>query len=147
MKAQRDRSQGRRLLTIMLVDDDMQFAAEMRSILSGRYGVLLESGSCQALTRLRELPIDMAIVDADLPPFLGPYSYDEGLILTRLLSDYHTIPTVVISNSNDEALYREAMRAGAVAIEMKENLGPERLCRLVERHCGTHTEVVQRGGS
>lgn len=123
-----------RTCTIMLVDDDAEFAAEIEAVLSKRCEVIVASGSRQALARLLERSVDLAIVDVGLPSFLGAHRDDEGLILTRLLTEHHMIPAVVITNSNDQTLLRESIRAGAAAIEMKQNLSPETLWELVTRH-------------
>jgi CheY-like chemotaxis protein len=128
------RVRGERVPTLLVVDDDSGFAAEIAAVLSNRCRVVSENGSRRALQCLRETHVALAIVDVDLPPFLGPHSCDEGLILTRLLTDHHMIPAVVITNSNDQTVLRDAIRAGAVAVEPKQTFVPERIEEVVSRY-------------
>ena len=119
---------------VLVVDDDPDFAFEMQAVLRKDCDVFLSRGSCEALTLLQTLSVDIAVVDVDLPPFLGPFSYEEGLILTNLLRTHHLVPVVVVTNSNDPELLKGSGRAGASAVETKQNLRPEAILALVERY-------------
>ena len=129
-----ERNIANRGCCVLVVGEDPRFASRLSTTLGSDYDVLLGEGSRQALTCMQDRNIQVVFVDLDLPPFLSPFKDNEGIVLTRLLTDYHSVPVVILTGSTDPVLLKDCAIAGAASIQSKDNMKSETLLSLVRRH-------------
>ena len=115
-------------LRILVIEDDPDFAAQLRIALERNAGIrrveCCESLLC-ALTRLHAEPDDLAFLDLYLPD-------SEGLeTLQRVRALYPTLPIVVMTAREDDDLGDDAIRSGAQDYVVKHRLRAETLPRLL----------------
>ena len=122
----------------LIVDRDEQFAKEISIYLEQEYEVIVQADSEGALRTVKEQGVDLVVLELLLPPFRSRGGAEEGLALIRLLQEEHHLLVVVITQLEDDSCLAEARRAGALAVESKQGLTPERLLACLG--------VVQRGG-
>lgn len=99
-----------RSASLLLVDDDP-------SIIQAASRLLSEFGRCRfarsatdALRMLRQEPVDLVLLDAEMPEMGGL----EMLGLMQASSDLHEIPVVLLTSHRDEETEEAAFAAGAV---------------------------------
>lgn len=113
-------------ITVLLIEDNPGDVALIRSML-GRQPFALESVSrlADGLDRLDQGDIDFALVDLSLPD-------SEGLdTLTRVREHAPTLPVVVLTGTDDEALGLEAVQKGAQDYLVKGQTPPALLTRAI----------------
>ncbi len=124
-------------MKILLVEenpDDVRIITEMlRRAPSGPFDLNHVAGLEQALTALREQTYDVLLLDLDLPDSQGL----ENLPIAQEQTG-NRLPTIVLTNSDDETVAIEAVRRGAQDFLHKRNMTSEVLRRslryAVERH-------------
>ena len=87
------------LPTVLMIEDDSEFAGDMTVILRGKAKVIHVCNTAEASAHLmRSLP-DLLWIDLDLPPFFGLDRAREGLEFLRALHERIKVefPIIVVS--------------------------------------------------
>ncbi len=121
---------------VLVIEDNPGDARLVMEALSGvyqrRFEVRVATRLSEAIECLREAPVDVALLDLGLPDASGL----DGV--RRLHAELPSIPIVVLTVSDDEALVGGAVRAGAQSYIVKGELDPRALARTltysIERH-------------
>ena len=130
------------------VDDDPAFrdlTAEFLGQVDGAIAVESESDPTVVPSRVKTEPIDCVVSDLEMPR-------RDGLELCRLVRDEHaTLPFVLFTNRQGEAVIERAMEAGATDYLRKETgthhytLLANRIRLLVSRHRAVQ-KLAERDG-
>lgn len=103
---------------VILVDDHPTFRLGVRQVITGdaRFEIVAEAGDGEtALTVIRQLRPDIAVVDISLPKL-------DGLeLIRRLVRERLRVRWVVLTMHLEESLFQAAMDLGAVGYVLKEN--------------------------
>jgi CheY-like chemotaxis protein len=127
-------SDGSRPLRVLLVDDnpgDRDLAADRLQHAAEPFDVLCAASLKEAMERLKDEEIDVALLDLGLPD-------SQGLDTFRQLQAYaRDIPIVILTGAGDDAMAHEALNAGAQDYLVKDwtdaNLTGRSLRYAVER--------------
>jgi CheY-like chemotaxis protein len=115
---------------VLMVEDDEEFAADMKAVLDG-IAVLqwVSNTAIAAAWLLRSLP-DLLWLDLDLPAFFAPAARLEGAAFLRLVRERLApeLPVLVVSGRITPKLRQELLAQGVVACLEK----PPDLAVLVE---------------
>jgi two-component system, cell cycle response regulator len=116
-------------MTALVVDDDM-IVRQLVTICLQRIGLtVLEASDGQEaydLLRTLERPVDMAIVDFNMPRMRG----DELVHLARRLPDVEHLPLLFLSSANEPEHILTMFRAGATDYLVKPFIAEELLARV-----------------
>ncbi|NUP90237.1 MAG: response regulator [Candidatus Sumerlaeia bacterium] len=119
----------RGLATILCVDDDPDTLLLLRTTFSVQgFTVLTALNGREALVRLHEAPVDVVIMDLEMPVMGGL----ETIEAIRSSHETHAIPVLVVSGAADrEGLLVQALQAGANDY-LSKPYNPTSLLRRVE---------------
>jgi len=116
--------------TVMILDDDRSFVEAVTLFLEHHgYRTIATYRGEEALERIREGGIDLAIVDVNLPGISGLE------VLQRMRADGREIPVILISSDHDPAI-RERSRAAGAWKFLAKPLAPDDLLGSVARVLG-----------
>lgn len=96
--------------TLLLVDDDPSIIQAASRLLSDFGRCRFARSAADALRLLRQEPVDLVLLDAEMPEMGGL----EMLALMQKSSDLAEIPVVLLTSHRDEATEEAAFAAGAV---------------------------------
>lgn len=96
--------------TLLLVDDDPSIIQAASRLLSDFGRCRFARSAADALRLLRQEPVDLVLLDAEMPEMGGL----ELLALMQKSSDLAEIPVVLLTSHRDEATEEAAFAAGAV---------------------------------
>jgi CheY-like chemotaxis protein len=100
--------------TILITDDDRDSRETLRSIVEPEgYRTLLASSGEEALDIVREAPVDLALLDMNMPTLTGL----ETLELVHQMRS--RLPCILVTAAATEALMRQALRARAYSVIAK----------------------------
>lgn len=99
-----------RAATLLLVDDDPSIIQAASRLLSDFGRCRFARSAADALRLLRQEPVDLVLLDAEMPQMGGL----EMLALMQKSSDLAEIPVVLLTSHRDEATEEAAFAAGAV---------------------------------
>jgi two-component system, cell cycle sensor histidine kinase and response regulator CckA len=121
------RSNGRTLVNVLLVEDNLAEARFLQEVLKGtlisRFQLIHVKRLAEAIERLQTAPFDVILLDLTLPDSTGLASLD------ALLRQAPKLPIVVLTNTNDDELAVEAVRHGAQDYLFKRQINQEVLVR------------------
>src|SRR5690606_32194097 len=96
-------------MMILLVEDSTTLRHAMtHNISDASHTPLIAISGEEALQRLEDTPVDMIIMDAEMPGL-------NGFETTRLIREWlggHWIPIIFVSGRNEDESYREGIEAG-----------------------------------
>ncbi|MBD2109698.1 response regulator [Nodosilinea sp. FACHB-13] len=114
-------------MRVLLIEDDLAEARFLQEVLKGaprsRFQLSHAKRLGEAIAWLRQDGFDVALLDLTLPDSSGLDSLDV------LLQEAPSLPVVVLTNTNDDALAVAAVRHGAQDYLMKRSLQQEVLVR------------------
>lgn len=99
-----------KLATLLLVDDDPSIILAASRLLSDFGRCRFARNAADALRLLRQEPVDLVLLDAEMPEMGGL----EMLALMQKSSDLAEIPVVLLTSHRDEATEEAAFAAGVV---------------------------------
>ena len=119
--------------TVLIVDDEQQAIDVFHAALTAAgYEVVVAQNAKNALELSKNQKFDLAIVDEMMPDMSG-----NDLILNfRKDSATATVPIIVLTNYNDDALVKTALAAGANDYILKYKMVPEDLAEKVKKLVG-----------
>jgi FixJ family two-component response regulator len=126
---------NRGLALVCVVDDDNQVRDGVRNLLASAGYETVAFGAaeaCLAFTRLQD--VQLALFDVRLPGMDG-FALHAALVGRGL-----SVPVVFVSGHADDAMARQALQAGAIALLQKPVDG-DMLLGLVERALGPGNAV------
>ncbi|MDR0553692.1 MAG: response regulator [Treponema sp.] len=95
--------------TILAVDDNVTSLTEIRTILEETYDICLAKSAELALTILRTIPVDLILLDMNMPGISGI----DFLALIRKDPSYCHIPVIIVSAHGRRDVIIEAIKMGA----------------------------------
>lgn len=114
---------------IMSVDDSTSIRQMLVfSLKQGDYEVTEASGAAEAIEKIQEISVDMLITDLDMPGM-------NGIELTRKvreLSQYQTLPILILTTESDQSIKDTAKAAGATGWITKP-FTPSQLLAVVDK--------------
>ena len=111
---------------ILVVDDDSMNLNRTKFILSKDYDVLLAESGIDALAKLKEVKIDMVLLDIDMPGMNGMETFEH---MKAFAAD---IPVIFLTASGAEEDVVCAVKLGAVNYLKKPFLPQELLKRVAQ---------------
>ena len=127
MSTPADSSSGK--LTVLLIEDDADFATLVRDMLAAQPGTPIELISCGSFAtgvqRLREGGINMVLLDLFLPDSHG------SLTLSRLQSAEPLLPVIILSGQEDDEVALRALHEGAQDYLVKGQFDGRLLARMI----------------
>jgi len=96
------------MVRVMLVDDEVDFLSSMRSALERRnMNVTIAESGAQALERLKDAPIDIAVIDVKMPGM-------DGLeLLKRIKKELPDVKAILLSGHPSVSAALEGIKHGA----------------------------------
>ena len=117
------------MITVALVDDDPMVRTGLNFILTGENGidVAWQAGDgAEALTKLRDRPVDVVLLDVRMPGL-------DGLATLEELRGWQTRPRVIVLTTfNTDDYVVRALKLGADAFLLKD-ADPARLVEAIQR--------------
>lgn len=117
------------MITVALVDDDPMVRTGLNFILKGEDGidVAWQAGDgAEALTKLRDRPVDVVLLDVRMPGL-------DGLATLEELRGWQTRPRVIVLTTfNTDGYVVRALKLGADAFLLKD-ADPARLVEAIQR--------------
>ena len=117
------------MITVALVDDDPMVRTGLNFILKGEDGIDVAwhaSDGAEALTTLRDQPVDVVLLDVRMPGL-------DGLATLEELRGWQTRPRVIVLTTfNTDDYVVRALRLGADAFLLKD-ADPARLIEAIQR--------------
>ena len=117
------------MITVALVDDDPMVRTGLNFILKGENGidVVWQAGDgAEALTKLRDWPVDVVLLDVRMPGL-------DGLATLEELRGWQTRPRVIVLTTfNTDDYVVRALKLGADAFLLKD-ADPARLVEAIQR--------------
>jgi DNA-binding response OmpR family regulator len=114
--------------TILIVDDDREFAQNLALLLKGRYLVITAGGSHEALEICRRIRPDAVILDLHMEPYLSDDPEVEGLALLRALRPAGSLkPPVLFLTRGVPDVIRDSLLGLAQGVFTKPVVGGELL--------------------
>lgn len=105
---ERDAGKEKRLNNILIVDDELNMRVVLQAMLKKEgYDVAVASDGLDALKVLKNIPVEVVVTDLKMPRMDGM-----GL-LERMLSDYPSIPVIIITAHGTVATAVDAIKKGA----------------------------------
>ncbi|HEY3450376.1 MAG TPA: HD domain-containing phosphohydrolase [Myxococcales bacterium] len=120
--------------TLLCVDDTVTSLEAMRRVLGSHYRVLVASSAKEALEALHREPVDLVLMDVQMPEVDGFETCRRILALPR----YEHLPIIFVTGSEDDEDERRCFRAGGVDFVTK----PLRPATLLAR-VGTHLALYE----
>jgi len=122
-------------LSVLVVDDHAPFRAVLRSLLAQTGAQIAEcNNGAEALQRSDEFLPDWILMDVEMPEL-------DGLAATRaLLRRRPQSRIIIVTQHDDPELRAEAVRAGACAYVLKDDL--EGLTQLIARETGPSPDLA-----
>jgi len=130
-------------IKILLIENDPDYAAQVRKMLSEAQGNPFELQCCEALLPgldwLAKGGVNVVLIDASLPDC-------HGLDAVQALRMHApSVPIVILSRVDSEALALRAAQIGAQDYLVKDKLEPDRLCRSLR--CAIVRQKTQTDGT
>ena len=117
------------MITVALVDDDPMVRTGLNFILKGEDGIDVAwqaSDGAEALTKLRDRPVDVVLLDVRMPGL-------DGLATLEELRGWQTRPRVIVLTTfNTDDYVVRALKLGADAFLLKD-ADPARLVEAIQR--------------
>ena len=117
------------MITVALVDDDPMVRTGLNFILKGEDGIDVAwqaSDGAEALTKLRDRPVDVVLLDVRMPGL-------DGLTTLEELRGWQTRPRVIVLTTfNTDDYVVRALKLGADAFLLKD-ADPARLVEAIQR--------------
>ena len=117
------------MITVALVDDDPMVRTGLNFILTGENGidVVWQAGDgAEALTKLRDRPVDVVLLDVRMPGL-------DGLATLEELRGWQTRPRIIVLTTfNTDDYVVRALKLGADAFLLKD-ADPARLVEAIQR--------------
>ena len=117
------------MITVALVDDDPMVRTGLNFILKGEDGIDVAwqaSDGAEALTTLRDQPVDVVLLDVRMPGL-------DGLATLEELRGWQTRPRVIVLTTfNTDDYVVRALKLGADAFLLKD-ADPARLVEAIQR--------------
>ena len=117
------------MITVALVDDDPMVRTGLNFILKGEDGIDVAwqaSDGAEALTKLRDRPVDVVLLDVRMPGL-------DGLATLEELCGWQTRPRVIVLTTfNTDDYVVRALKLGADAFLLKD-ADPARLVEAIQR--------------
>ena len=119
------------LHSVLLVEDSPPMARLMFEVFQDEPTLQLHwvQTMADALTRLAAADVDLVLLDLGLPDSQGLAT------VTRIVQPYPTVPVIVLSMHDDDAVAEGARGAGALAYLCKGTIEPTQLIRVVQEAC------------
>src|SRR5262245_48631975 len=118
-----------RFLKALLVEGDSQFASAMRESLSTLTGARIDLRASetldQALRRIRLEHFDAVLLNLFLPDSQGPDTF------ARIHSQAPTLPIIIVTSCDNDALALESVRQGAQDYLVKSKVDGKILSRVI----------------
>lgn len=122
-------SEEKVIISVLLVEDsvaDQQlFQQFLKQSVMTRYSLKIVENLAQANQTLAQKPVDVIVVDLELPDSRGLGT------MAQLLEKWPEIPTVVLTGNSDEVMGVNAVKAGAQDYLVKGQINQEVLVRAV----------------
>ncbi|OSM99590.1 response regulator transcription factor [Lonsdalea populi] len=118
-----------KLIRLMIADDHVIMREGLKQIftLDDTLQVVAEAGNgAQVLTTLREVDIDLLLLDMSMPGICG-----EELII-RVLAQYPRLPILILSMYSEPQIARRVLKSGALGYITKDK-DPEALLTAIRR--------------
>ena len=120
-------------LTILVVDDDLGVCQSLRDLLNTEgCSVSVATGGRQALTRLREGPVDLVLSDVVMPDL-------DGYELFCEVREHHpNVPVVLMTafHYDKDHIIKRSKLNGLQDVVYKKPIDPPRLREIIKRHAG-----------
>lgn len=114
---------------ILLIEDEAEFAARVKSILEqakgGVFELFIADHLDAGLVRLAEGGIDLVLIDLTLPDGAGLAN------IARIQADMPRVPIIVLGHVDDEKVAIEAVHEGAQDYLVKSQLNPQLIGRAI----------------
>lgn len=131
----------KKLIKVLLVEDDFRYTAVVREIVAGGTGVSFDLTASErldeALRRLEHEHFDVILLDLTLPDSSGLNTF------TQLHTHAPAVPIVVLTGTEDETLALEAVRQGAQDYLVKGQVEGKMLSRIM-RYAIERNQVEQK---
>lgn len=117
--------------TVLVVDDDAMNLRMVEMMLKKKeYEVIKADSGQAALARLQDEPVDLVLLDVEMPGMSGIETLDE----IRSRQELSQIPVLFLSASED---MEEAVENGEYAVQgfIKKPILPQKLYERVEEFC------------
>ena len=111
---------------ILVVDDDKMNLVRTKRILEKTYDVLLAESGQDALDLLAREPIDLVLLDIEMPNMNGIETFE------RMKDDPAEIPVIFLTASGDKEDVLDAIKLGAVNY-LKKPFFPQELLKRVAK--------------
>lgn len=133
-----------RTYRILLIEHNPVDAMRLRQLLArarhGCFAVESVANLSAGLERLAAGPVDLVLLDQDLPDSLG------GDSLAALLASAPSVPVVVLCRPNEDATGMRSVQAGAQDYAFKHSVSAEGLARLIRCSVERHRVVTSLRG-
>ena len=117
---------GNEPLQVLVVESDIHSREGLRGLLASEgHRVQTAADGWQAIKRIKGAPLDVAIIDLDLPPANGVAM--DGWDLVRILPSFHPAIAVIVVSAEDGADREARARGLEVAVALEK---PIELARL-----------------
>lgn len=123
---------GRNKPQVLVVDDDAESCRALSELLAAEGFVALAFEGGEAAWRAvtsRQIRPDVAVLDVRMPGLNGV------ALLRRIKTEFPALPVILVSAFPDEAVWSEALRAGATDVFPKPVHGAS-LVRALQAACG-----------
>lgn len=111
---------------ILVVDDDSMNLARTQIILGKEYDVLTAESGLDALMRLKDMKVDMVLLDIDMPKMNGIETFE------RMKGFAPEIPVIFLTASGLEEDVVSAIKLGAVNY-LKKPYRPQELLKRISQ--------------
>ena len=111
---------------ILVVDDDNMNLARTKIILGKEYDVLTAESGMDALMRLKDMKVDMVLLDIDMPKMNGIETFE------RMKGFAPEIPVIFLTASGLEEDVVSAIKLGAVNY-LKKPYRPQELLKRISQ--------------
>ena len=115
---------------ILVVDDDSMNLARTQIILGKEYDVLTAESGMDALMRLKDMKVDMVLLDIDMPEMNGIETFE------RMKGFAPEIPVIFLTASGLEEDVVSAIKLGAVNY-LKKPYRPQELLKRISQEFET----------
>ena len=119
--------------TILIIEDDNEWAAFLSEKLSGVYNILTAESGSKGLAFLKEQQINAVLLDLGLPD----YKNAEDLSLLKiLLRDNLSVPIIILTSEDNTSLAVKAANLGAYDYHAKAHFDFEKLVTSIRNAVG-----------